>query len=160
YARVREILDAEPEIQEPVSAQELPGGPSRGDKAGSLEVRGLSFELGGRRVLEAVSFSVKAGERLATVGRTGSGKSVLAGLLARLLPTPEGAVFLDGVDVTKLRLSALRKAIGYAPQEAFLFSTTVGRNIGFALDEVDTPAALERVRHAAEEAAVRGDIER
>jgi ATP-binding cassette subfamily B protein len=75
-------------------------------------------------------------------------------LLARLLPTPAGAVRIDGVDVCELPLRSLRSAIGYAQQDAFLFSTTVSRNIGFALDDPDTPAAQERIREAAREAQV------
>jgi ATP-binding cassette subfamily B protein len=75
-------------------------------------------------------------------------------LLARLLPTPSGAVRIDGIDVCELPLASLRSAIGYAQQDAFLFSTTVSRNIGFALDDPDTSAAQERIREAAREAQV------
>jgi ATP-binding cassette subfamily B protein len=75
-------------------------------------------------------------------------------LLARLLPTPPRTVRIDGVDVCDLPLSSVRSAIGYAQQDAFLFSTTVSRNIGFALDEPDAPASLEKIRDAAREAQV------
>ena len=106
------------------------------------------------RVLDRVSFGVPAGGSLAVMGRTGAGKSTLAMLLARLLPTPEGAVFLDGVDVCQLPVDAVRANVGYAQQDAFLFSTTVSRNIGFSLPDPDSDASMERVRDAAREAQV------
>jgi ATP-binding cassette subfamily B protein len=122
-------------------------------------VKGLQHAYGERRVLDDVSFEVPAGGSLAVVGRTGSGKSTLASLLPRLLATPDGSVFLDGDDVTDLKLAGLRGAIGYARQEPFLFSTTVARNIGFSLDDPDSPDSMQRIRHVASEAAVLDDIE-
>ncbi len=101
------------------------------DLKGGLEVRGLAVELGGRKILDGVSFSVPAGTTTAIVGRTGSGKSTLVEAVCRLIDIPPGAVFLDGRDVTSLPLADLRAAIGYAPQEAFLFSTTIADNIAF-----------------------------
>src|SRR5690606_10089605 len=95
---------------------------------------------------------------LAIVGRTGSGKSTLAALLPRLLPAPRGTIFLDGVDICDLPLSALRKAIGYAQQDAFLFSTTVARNIAFSLPDPDSDEALEAVRKAAADAQVLEEV--
>jgi ATP-binding cassette subfamily B multidrug efflux pump len=159
YARVREILDAEPDVvqaQEPRSIERHASG--RYGK-GALEVRHLSFSLGGRKVLDDVSLRVPEGGTLAIVGRTGSGKTTLAGLLARLLPTPSGSVFLDGADITELRIDQVRRAIGYAQQEPFLFSTTVARNVGFSLEDPDSPASLERIRAVAAEAAVASEIE-
>jgi ATP-binding cassette subfamily B protein len=106
------------------------------------------------KVLDDVSFEMKEGESLAIVGRTGSGKSTLAMLLARLLPTPKQTVFLGGHDVCDLPLAEVRRTIGYAQQDAFLFSTTVARNIGFAFDDPDSAESLQRVREAASEAQV------
>jgi ATP-binding cassette subfamily B multidrug efflux pump len=74
------------------------------------------------------------------------------------LPTPPGTVFLDGQDVCALPLETVRASIGYAQQDAFLFSTTVARNIGYAMDETDTPEAMERVREAAREASVLDEV--
>ncbi len=119
-----------------------------------LSVRGLSFALGGRQVLEQVSFELSPGQALAVVGRTGSGKSVLAALIARRLPTPVGAVFFDDVDVTELSSDSLHRTVGIADQAAFLFSTTVGRNIGFSLEEPDGEEGLAAVQDAAREAQV------
>jgi ATP-binding cassette subfamily B protein len=147
FGRLREIFTVEPEVV---------GGPLPAPAAidGELRIEHLQFAYGDRKVLDDVSFRVAPGQSLAIVGRTGSGKSTLAMLLARLLPTPPGTVLVDGVDVCRLTLPAVRSAIGYAQQDAFLFSTTVARNIGFALDDPDSPAALAFVREAAREAQV------
>jgi ATP-binding cassette subfamily B protein len=106
-----------------------------------------------------VSFSVPAGKSLAIVGRTGSGKSTIAVLLARLLPTPKGTVLLDGQDVCDLPIDTVRASIGYAQQDAFLFSTTVSRNVGYALSSPDSPEGLETCRGAAREAEVLAEVE-
>jgi ATP-binding cassette subfamily B protein len=153
YARVREVLDAEPDIVEAADVRE-PRGP------GALATRGLRFAYDGTPVLDGVDLEVPAGGSLAVVGPTGSGKSTLALLLPRLLPTPEGAVFLDGEDVTALRLASLRGAIGYAQQDPFLFSTTIAKNIAFGMADPDAPDAAARIRAAAAEAAVLEEIER
>jgi len=90
------------------------------------------------------------------VGRTGSGKSTLAALLSRLLPTAPGSVYLDDHDVCDLPLELVRASIGYAQQDAFLFSTTVARNVGYALDDPDSE--LDLIASAAGEAQVIDDI--
>lgn len=152
YRRVQEILEAAPDIVE------IPDAKSAGTE-GAIAVRDLSFSHGVRKVLEHVSFEVPSGGRLAVVGATGSGKSTLAALLPRLLPTPRGTVFLDGEDVTELRVPELRDRVGFAQQEPFLFSTTVERNLAFALDDPEAPDAHERIRHATREACVDTEIE-
>ena len=102
-----------------------------GARQGGLELRHLTVKRGDRVVLDDVSFAVPAGTTTAIVGRTASGKSTLVEAVCRLLPVEPGTVFLDGHDVTTLKLADLRAAIGYAPQEAFLFSTTIADNIAF-----------------------------
>jgi ATP-binding cassette, subfamily B, multidrug efflux pump len=151
YDRLRVIFDAVPDVVD---------GPLPAPKTihGSLRVQGLSFRHGERAILDDVGFEVPAGQSLAIVGRTGSGKSTLAALLPRLLPTPEGTVFLDDFDVTRLPVRAVRSAIGYAQQDAFLFSSTVEQNIGFSLPIIDD-AGHERIREAAREAQVLSEIE-
>jgi len=79
-------------------------------------------------------------------------------LLARLQPTPRGSVFLDGVDVCDLPLATVRKSVGYAQQNAFLFSTTVARNIGFSLDEPDEHEAISKIEEAAREACIESEV--
>lgn len=147
YSRLKEIFDAEPEVTDgPL--------PAPAEVKGAISVRHLSFAYGDHVVVNDVSFDVPAGGSIAIVGRTGSGKSTLAMLLARLLPTPKGGVLIDGNDVCDLPLSTVREAVGYAQQDAFLFSTTVARNIGFCLDDCDSEEAAARVRAAAREAQV------
>ena len=152
WGRLRAILDAEPDVIEAPDAR-APSGP------GALSVRDLSYAYDGRTVLDGVSFDVPAGGSVALVGTTGAGKSTLATLLPRLLPTPPGTVFLDGEDVTHLALHGLRHTVGYAQQEPFLFSTTVARNIAFPVDDPGAPDVPERVRFVANEASVLEEIE-
>ena len=152
YARLRGIFDALPDIES--GTAKAPSAVS-----GALSVRGLTFAHGERTVLENVSFDVPAGGSVAIVGRTGSGKSTLATLLPRLMPTPRASVFLDGVDIVDLPLDTVRASVGYAQQDAFLFSTTVSRNVGFSLDDADGPDAMIRIREASSEAEVLAEIE-
>jgi ATP-binding cassette subfamily B multidrug efflux pump len=149
YTRLEDIFHAVPDV---VSGSHP--GPDR--IQGDLEVRGLSFSYreGAPRVLDDVSFRIPARHSLALVGPTGAGKSTIASLLPRLLPTPRGTIFIDGVDVCDLPLEVLRQSIGYAQQDSFLFSTTVARNIGFSLDDTDTDEAQKVVRARAKDAQV------
>ncbi|MGH7285655.1 MAG: ABC transporter ATP-binding protein [Polyangiaceae bacterium] len=147
HARLREVFDALPEVTDGPN-------PPPAVVRGALRVENLSFAYGERQVLGDVSFRVEAGKSLAIVGRTGCGKSTTAMLLARLLPTPRGSVFIDDVDVCDVPLSFVRRAVGYAQQDAFLFSTTVSRNIGYALPDPDSPEGANIVRDAAREAQV------
>jgi ATP-binding cassette subfamily B protein len=101
---------------------------------GEIEFRDLTFSYGETRVLQQVSARIAAGQTVAIVGPTGSGKSTLISLLARLHDPPPGTVFLDGVDVRLIPLATLRGAIGFVPQEPFLFSDTIADNVAFGLD--------------------------
>ena len=98
---------------------------------GAIEFKNLSFLYGNREVLTDVSFTIHPGETVAVVGATGSGKSTLVSLLPRLHNPPRGAVFIDGRDVRDMPLDELRGAIGFVPQEPFLFSDTLADNVAF-----------------------------
>lgn len=151
FSRLVQIYEAEPDVVDgPLPAPK--------EVRGELVVKDLAFSHGDKQVLNGVSFELRPGESLAIVGRTGSGKSTLAVLLARLLPTPKGSVFLDGTDICDLPVESVRKIIGYAQQNAFLFSTTAARNIALPLEDPDSDESLERVYAAAREAQVYNEL--
>ncbi len=101
---------------------------------GEIEFRDLVFAYGDTPVLSGISARIEAGETVALVGVTGSGKSTLVHLVARLHDPPRGSIFVDGVDVHDIPLATLRGAIGFVPQEPFLFSDTIADNVAFGLD--------------------------
>jgi len=130
---------------------------------GEIEFRDLVFSYGGPPVLNHISARIAAGQTVALVGLTGSGKSTLIALLARLYDPPPGSVFLDGIDVREIPLPVLRGAFGFVPQEPFLFSDTLANNVAFGLDAVlaasrQAPdrisAGPERMRRILDAAAV------
>jgi ATP-binding cassette subfamily B multidrug efflux pump len=143
--RIAEILEAPPEIRdedpEPVSA--LRGG---------VEFRDLTFSYDGKPVLQHVDLEVPAGSTVAIVGPTGSGKSTLVSLIPRLFEAPPGTLFVDGHDVRRIPLAVLRAAVGFVPQETFLFSDTVRENVAFGL-RTDPSIAEEEVKRRVEWAA-------
>jgi len=138
WKRMLEVLDERPAIDD--SAARGWDRARRPSIGGAIEFRNLTFAYGDRTVLSNISLAIAAGETVALVGATGSGKSTLVSLLPRLHDPPPGTVFVDGVDVREIPLDVLRGAIGMVPQEPFLFSDTVARNIAFgrpARDEID-----------------------
>lgn len=127
--RINRILAVEPRVADP--ADPIPLGNVRGE----IEFRNVSFSYPGseRRVLDDVSFRIRAGSTVALVGPTGAGKSTIVALLARLYDPDEGTILLDGVPLPRLPLRAVRGAIGLVPQEAFVFSETIADNIALGL---------------------------
>jgi ATP-binding cassette subfamily B protein len=129
WKRLVEVLDADPAIRDrPGSVSHLPV------TRGAIELRDLSFSYNGQPVLQKVTARIEAGQTLALIGPTGSGKSTLIQLLVRVIDPPPGTVFLDGVDVRELPLSVLRGAVAVVPQEPFLFSDTIASNVALGLD--------------------------
>jgi len=128
WGRMLEVMDTPAAIADS-DLTRLEVGPN--DIKGSIDLRHLTFAYDGRPVLSDVTLSIPAGQTVAIVGRTGSGKSTLLSLLARLHEPPPHTVFIDGTDVRELPLATLRGAIGFVPQEPFLFSETVGANVAF-----------------------------
>ena len=141
-----------------IVAVATPPEPAAAPLAGPPGIRftGLRFAYEGREpVFAGVGFEVAPRETVAVVGPTGSGKSTLGLLLARLWEPPPGTVFLGGRDVTRLSRGVVRATIGYVPQEAFLFSRSIEDNVTLGRDGVDTP----RARAAAAAAGIAGEVE-
>jgi ATP-binding cassette subfamily B protein len=135
WKRMLEVLDAEPAIADVRLKPDATTVSNRAsDIRGEIEFRDLTFAYGDAIVLSHISVHIEAGQTVALVGPTGSGKSTLIGLLARLHDPPPNTVFVDGVDVRTLPLDTLRGAIGFVPQEPFLFSDTLADNVAFGLD--------------------------
>ena len=122
---------------------------------GSAKASGNGSRAATDGVLHDINLRVPAGSTLAIVGPTGSGKTTLAALVARLWEAPDGAVLIDGHPIREWPLDTLRRSIGYVPQDTYLFSETVGENIAFGLPNFD----LERVRAAAEVASLDSDVQ-
>lgn len=166
--RLNHILIAQPQIDDRAATV-----PAEVKVEGDIEFRNLNFSYpttmaggsangsgSGNRstadgVLRDINLHIPAGSTLAIVGPTGSGKTTLAALVARLWEAPEGAVLIDGRSIREWSLDSLRRAIGYVPQDTYLFSESVGENIAFGLPKFD----LERVREAAEVASLDGDVQ-
>ncbi|MDA1093363.1 MAG: ABC transporter ATP-binding protein [Acidobacteria bacterium] len=142
WQRMVDVLDAAPAVAEP-DAGPRACGVSVSEITGRLELRNLSFAYNGHPVLEGISATVEAGQTLALVGPTGSGKSTLVSLLPRLFDPPRGTVFIDGTDILDLPTSTLRRVVGVAPQDPFLFSRTVAENVQFGVDGSDGPDATD-----------------
>jgi ATP-binding cassette subfamily B protein len=130
WKRMLEVLDQQPAISD---ANVTPAGRTA-ELHGAIEVRNLVFAYPGtdRVVLDHVSLRIEPGQTVAFVGGTGSGKSTLINLLPRLHEPPAGTVFIGGVDIREIPLARLRGAIGFVPQEPFLFSATIAENVAFS----------------------------
>ncbi len=137
--RLLEIVELEPSVRDEEPLVEMPRG------RGAVELRGLEFSYprSAHPALEEIELSIEPGETVAFVGRTGAGKSTLLSLIPRLLNPPEGTLFVDGVDVRRLRLAELRAAVGVVPQETFLFSASLRDNVALARRDAGDEA-LER----------------
>jgi ATP-binding cassette subfamily B protein len=126
--RFNAILETEPTIKDGPEAHEQP--PIKG----RIEFRDLTFAYNGKPVLEDVDLKIEPGMTVALVGKTGSGKSTLAALVPRLMDAPENSILIDDIPIRHYPLAQLRKAIGFVPQETFLFSDTLAANIAFGVD--------------------------
>jgi len=148
-ARINDFLDVAPLVRQPAE-------PHRAPVLGAWTFEGVSYTYpdSGIQALDNVSFAVNPGETLVVVGRTGSGKSSLVGLMNRLMDPSSGRVLLDGVDLRDWDLNALRASIGTVSQDPFLFSDSVADNIAFG----SLNAERAEVERQAELADVADDI--
>ena len=148
--RISELLDAKQNVFDREGVEELSG--IRGD----IAFRNLTFRYPGGEydALKNVSFTIRAGENVGLVGKTGSGKTTLVDLILRTYNVPDGTVFIDGKDVNSVSIRSVRAGCAYVPQDNFLFSDTIEHNIAFGVPEFDHSA----IAHAAKMADVDGNI--
>ncbi|MBO6524063.1 MAG: ABC transporter ATP-binding protein [Balneolaceae bacterium] len=149
WYRIKEILDYPIEISDKEDAitQEIKG---------EIEFRNVSFKYpdSDEFVIKDLNLKIEAGQNIAIVGRTGSGKTSLINLIPRLFDPTVGAILLDGIDLRKHSVENIRKAIGFVPQDTFLFSDTIGENIAFGVEDAND----EQIESAAEKAQVKENI--
>jgi ATP-binding cassette, subfamily B, multidrug efflux pump len=150
--RVESVLSVEPTIHDQASAIALP----LAQVQGFLKADRLTYTYPGAKepALNNLSFTIHPGQTVAIVGSIGSGKTTLANALPRLLDISAGQLFLDGQDITQIRLPDLRAAIAYVPQESFLFSTAIHNNIRYG----DPTASQRQVETSAQQAQIHAEI--
>jgi ATP-binding cassette, subfamily B, multidrug efflux pump len=146
--RINEFLKIEPEIAN--------SNPEHSEIIGNIEFHNVNFiyEDTNVKALQDISFSIKKGQTLAILGKTGSGKSSILSLISRMYDVTSGAITVDGTEISKHNLFDLRNSIGYVPQDAFLFSDTIKNNIKFGKED----ATEEEVIEAAKKAVVHDNI--
>jgi ATP-binding cassette subfamily B multidrug efflux pump len=147
--RLNLIFQAQPDIDD----RDVPPQPVSSLR-GEIEFRNLTFSYNGKPILRNLNLRIAAGRTVAIVGATGSGKSTLVSLIPRLYDAPPGTVLVDGVPIRQVPLRVLREAIGFVPQETFLFSETIRENVRFG-----TPGAADSdVERAAEISSILPEI--
>ena len=136
--RIGELLDA------PINVKDRPGVKELKDMKGDITFRNLTFRYpdGEYDTLKNVSFTIRAGENVGLVGKTGSGKTTLVDLLLRTYNVPDGTVFVDGQDVNDVTIRSVREGCAYVPQDNFLFSDTIENNISFGAAAADRDAVV------------------
>ena len=149
--RINEFLHTEPEIVNQSNADDQVGG--------KIQFKNVFFTYpdSGIKAIQDLSFTIHQGETLAILGRTGAGKSTIANLICRSFDPTSGEIFIDDKPISQINLNNLRSSIGYVPQDVFLFSETIGNNIGFGLE--DDEISEDLIRHAARNAHVLHNIE-
>jgi subfamily B ATP-binding cassette protein MsbA len=142
--RIFEMLDTHTEVIEPPRAAPI------APFAQTIEFRGVGFgyDDGPGRILRNVSFSVRAGQMVAIVGRSGAGKTTLVNLLPRFYDVSSGMILIDGVDIRQVTVASLRRQIGIVTQDTVLFDDSIGRNIAYGSADA-TPEQIEAVARAA-----------
>lgn len=153
--RINEFLAYRPDVINPGGEEQQLQGAIRFNQVH------FTYPDTGIEALKGVSFELEAGKSLAIIGRTGSGKSTIAALLARMYDPTSGTIELDGTPLNKLNLNSLRSAIGYVPQEVFLFSDTIANNIafGFKPKHIPSDSDLEAIEQAARDAVIYESID-
>ena len=141
-SRIGELLEARSDITDRANAKALE------NARGEITFQSLTFRYPGadREALKDISFTVKAGERIGVIGRTGCGKTTLADLILRAYPVEDGTLLIDGKDVNTLTVASVRAAAAYVPQDNFLFSDTIAENIAFSAKTRDDEKIIRAAR--------------
>jgi len=147
--RINKVLQSQSDVKDTISS--IYAMPMKG----KIEFKNLLFRYGQEKVLDGINLKIEPGQTVGLVGMTGSGKTTLVSVLARLYPVEKGQIFIDDIDINDWQLKSLRKYIGYAPQEPFLFSDSIQANVGFGTEHL----VMEEVISAADIAALAKDIE-
>jgi len=149
YKRIMQVMKEIAQVEEPKN-------PVRIDRIETIRFADLTYRYPSsqRDVLKHVSFSIKKGEMIGIVGTVGSGKSTIVKLLAKLYPVERGKIFINGVDINDISSENIRSLIAFVPQESFLFSDQIKKNIAFAQEDID----MEKVKECAKLAAVHDEI--
>lgn len=150
--RVEELLARRPGIEDPLQPEPL----QTRKPSGALEARGLCVRYEGseRLALDGVSFAIKPGELVAVVGPVGCGKTSLARAIGRMVEVPEGQLWVDGQDITHLRLEDLRSQLALVPQEGYLFTATLAENLSFG----DPDAPQQQIERVTRQAQLEADV--
>ncbi|MDQ3398759.1 MAG: ABC transporter ATP-binding protein/permease [Deinococcota bacterium] len=154
WGRLKELLSIEPDIKDDENTDF-----SLREVRGDIEFKNVSLGYDGIRALDGVSFKIRAGESVGITGRTGSGKTMIINLIARLLDPDEGTILIDGVAIRRYPVAVLRRHIGIVPQEPFLFSDSIAENIAYGIPLEDPRALHDKVKAVAELVQLAGDVE-
>jgi ATP-binding cassette subfamily B protein len=147
--RLNYIFDTTPEVKDEAGVL------TNFEVEGAIEFRNLSFAYNGTATLRNVSLSIPKGKTVAIVGATGAGKTTLVQLIPRLYNAPPDSLFIDGVPIERIPLEALRSAIGFIPQDTFLFGETIQENIAFGVES----ATDTEIQRAAEISNIDADVQ-
>lgn len=147
YKRILELLEEKPDIYDAPRAEYHPLG-------GSIKLENIYFSYGEQTILDNINIDIKQGQYIGICGRIGSGKSIIARLILRIIEPRKGRIFYDSIDYKKIKIAAVRDSIGHVPQDSFLFSDTIEGNVRFAKPD----ATLEEIIEACKVASLHKNI--
>lgn len=147
YKRILELLEEKPDIYDAPRAEYHP-------LEGSIKLENIYFSYGEQIVLDNINIDIKKGQYIGICGRIGSGKSIIARLILRIIEPRKGRIFYDSIDYKKIKIAAVRDSIGHVPQDSFLFSDTIEGNVRFAKPD----ATLEEITEACRVASIHKNI--
>lgn len=147
YKRILELLEEKPDIYDAPRAEYHP-------LEGSIKLENIYFSYGDQTILDNINIDIKQGQYIGICGRIGSGKSIIARLILRIIEPRKGRIFYDSIDYKKIKIAAVRDSIGHVPQDSFLFSDTIEGNVRFAKPD----ATLEEIIEACKVASLHKNI--